>query len=84
MELFTPKEIVEEIRRMADAWHGTQADRLSLSVGFASHSEHPDADIRALQNMADQMMYAEKDRYYNTPGMDRRRTPEPDSAAQKR
>ena len=69
-----PEEILEEINRLSAAWHGKYEEKLSLSIGYASHREHPEADIQSLENLADQMMYREKDRYYSTPGLDRRRT----------
>lgn len=47
--------------------------KLSMSVGFASPREHPEADIHGLEVFADQMMYREKERYYSIPGIDRRR-----------
>ena len=68
-----PEKISETIRRLSGAWHGSSAETLSLSVGYASHSEHPGADVHSLEILADQMMYQEKNRYYNTPGVDRRR-----------
>lgn len=63
-----PQAIAEQIARRAAG-----AEGLSLSVGYAAHSEHPDADIHALEVLADEMMYREKERYYSTPGVDRRR-----------
>ncbi len=68
-----PSEVLAQIMRLSGAWHGAYAESLSLSVGYAAHSEHPDADIHGLERFADQMMYREKNRYYSTPGMDRRR-----------
>ncbi len=68
-----PTDISEQIRRRSVSWRGTYGDKLSLSVGFASHREHPEADIHGLEVFADQMMYREKERYYSIPGIDRRR-----------
>ena len=68
-----PAEIPEQIRRRSASWRGTYGDKLSMSVGFASHREHPEADIHGLEVFADQMMYREKERYYSIPGIDRRR-----------
>ena len=39
-------------------------DGLSLSLGFAVSAEHPQLCLEELVNVADKMMYAEKDRYY--------------------
>ena len=68
-----PAEIPEQIRRRSASWRGTYGDKLSMSVGFASPREHPEADIHGLEVFADQMMYREKERYYSIPGIDRRR-----------
>lgn len=71
-----PEAVREEIGRRAAGWKGSFADRLSISVGYATHSEHPEADIHGLERLADAMMYREKNRYYSTPGIDRRRNPD--------
>ncbi len=68
-----PEDVTEEIRRLSEAWHGKYVDAMSLSVGYASHREHPEANIHGLEKLADEMMYREKNRYYSTPGIDRRR-----------
>ena len=73
----SPEEILEEIDRVSAAWHGNCTEKMSLSVGYASHAEHPDADIHSLEVLADQMMYREKNRYYSSPGTDRRRVSSP-------
>ena len=64
--------MLDEIQRKANAWHGFLADTISLSAGCASRAEYPDADIAELEKIADQRMYAEKARYYETTGKDRR------------
>ena len=64
-----PISVLEKIRNQSEAWEG-----LSLSTGYASHREYPEKDIHGLEVLADQMMYREKKRYYNTPGHDRRKT----------
>lgn len=68
-----PEGIIEQIKGNSASWSGTYGEKLSLSVGFASHKEHPDADIHGLEVLADQMMYREKEQYYSVPGVDRRR-----------
>ena len=64
-----PISVLKEIRNQSEAWEG-----LSMSTGYASHREYPEKDIHGLEVLADQMMYREKKRYYNTPGYDRRKT----------
>ena len=64
-----PISVLEKIRNQSEAWEG-----LSLSTGYASHREYPEKDIHGLEVLADQMMYREKKRYYNTLGHDRRKS----------
>ena len=64
-----PISVLKEIRNQSEAWEG-----LSMSTGYASHREYPEKDIHGLEVLADQMMYREKKRYYNTPGHDRRKS----------
>ena len=68
-----PEQVVAGVKRLSAAWSGKYARELSLSVGYAAHADHPDADIHGLEILADQMMYREKKRYYSAPGVDRRR-----------
>ena len=70
-----PEDVSESIRRLSAVWRGSSAETLSLSVGYALHREHPEADVHGLEILADQMMYREKNRYYSVPGVDRRRNP---------
>lgn len=68
-----PEDIVARINQLSAAWHGPRVEKVSLSVGYASHSQYPEADFHGLEVIADQMMYQEKQNYYRTPGVDRRR-----------
>ena len=68
-----PGELLERIKRESAFWPGAYGETLSLSVGYASHRDHPDADVHGLEVLADQRMYREKARYYRIPGVDRRR-----------
>ena len=69
-----PEAVVNEIGRRAAEWKGSYYLHLSLSVGYATHREHPEADLHGLERLADAMMYREKNRYYSAPGVDRRRS----------
>lgn len=62
-----PEAVVDKIGKRSGAW-----EWLSMSIGYASHREHPEEEIHGLEILADQMMYREKRRYYSTPGHDRR------------
>ncbi len=63
----------ERILEQAAEWHGMYNEKLSFSVGYASHADEPNADIHELEKIADGMMYEAKERYYQTEGVDRRR-----------
>ncbi len=64
--------INKEIQDRAAAWKGKYMDSLAMSVGYAAHRKYPYADIKELCNIADKMMYEEKNRYYKENGFDRR------------
>ena len=40
----SPETIMQEIQRLASAWKGTYSETLSISIGYASHRDHPEAD----------------------------------------
>ncbi len=67
----TLAEIMEKEHTMVDGWKGYSVDQLSVSFGYASHSEFPEQTIGELIKTADKMMYAAKNEYYKT--HDRRR-----------
>ena len=67
-----PDQIRGRIESLTDQWRGQHVERLSLSVGYAAHSEHPELDLHGLEALADQMMYQDKRRYYSIAGNDRR------------
>lgn len=47
---------------------------LSLSSGYAIAEEHPDLSIEELINIADKMMYADKNAHYQNMGHESHRT----------
>jgi len=53
-------------------WQGEKAKEISLSIGYAEKSKMPNASLIDLKKAADKMMYADKDLYYQTKGVDRR------------
>lgn len=67
-----PDQIQSMIGRLTETWRGQHVGQLSLSVGYASHREHPELDLHGLEILADQMMYRDKKRYYSIAGNDRR------------
>jgi len=65
--------IVEKLNTFVKGWKGRYAKELSLSVGYASHSEFPEATMESLIKTADKRMYEAKHAYYVSEGRDRRR-----------
>lgn len=53
-------------------WQGEKVKEISLSIGYAEKRKMPNADLIELKKAADKMMYADKNNYYQTKGVDRR------------
>lgn len=68
-----PESICSEIRSKAAEWHGMYSDKMTMSVGYATHRENISASINELEHIADSRMYEDKERYYRESGLDRRR-----------
>ena len=68
-----PEKIREKMWQKASEWHGMYTDEVSLSVGYASYSNHREATVDDLERIADAEMYAEKEKHYKRKGIDRRR-----------
>ena len=64
--------ILERIRELARDWRGNLINEVSISLGYASHKDHPDATIEELEKLADEAMYKEKEKYYQQPTHNRR------------
>ncbi len=67
----TLAEIKEKLNSETDRWRGDTVETLSVSAGYASHSEFPDMTIEELGKNADKKMYEAKQEYYQK--HDRRR-----------
>ena len=68
-----PEGTLREIRDKSAEWHGSMVEKISMSIGFATHHEAEQASIDDLEHMADKRMYEDKDRYYKESGIDRRK-----------
>ncbi len=68
-----PEELREEIQKKASEWHGVYIDKVTLSVGYATTKEHIEAKVDELERLADADMYMEKEKYYKSMGIERRR-----------
>ena len=51
----------------------SRREGLSLSAGYAMAAEHPDCTIEELVNLADKMMYEDKNAHYRTMSRDSQR-----------
>ncbi|MGN0996768.1 MAG: GGDEF domain-containing protein [Candidatus Ventricola sp.] len=65
--------LCDRLSAEAAAWQGKLVKRLSLAIGYAAASEHPDSGMEELISLADQMMYGQKATYYRCNGRDRRK-----------
>ncbi|MBR4719683.1 MAG: CHASE domain-containing protein [Lachnospiraceae bacterium] len=63
--------ILENVNSIVDGWKGHIVDKMSISIGHASHREFPDMTIEELGKTADKKMYEAKKEYYQK--HDRRR-----------
>jgi diguanylate cyclase (GGDEF)-like protein len=63
------KAIADEIK----AWRGIYSSNLTISIGFASHKDYPDASVDELKKIADKIMYERKTEFYRKNGFERRR-----------
>lgn len=70
---FPAEEIIQVIRKNCSEWTDEFGSDLSMSIGYAKWSEHPDKAIDELISIADEHMYRDKDLYYKTSGKDRRK-----------
>ena len=57
-------EIIENVNSIINGWKGQIVDKISVSIGYASHREFPDRTIDELSRIADIKMYEAKSEYY--------------------
>lgn len=62
----------EYLDKLCGLWSQENSIEVSVSIGFASAAEHPEATIQDLESIADQAMYEDKTRYYSMEKHDRR------------
>lgn len=62
------KDIIEVTRN----WRGTLNDRLTISCGFVQKNEKENMTLHEMAVLADKRMYANKSKYYQRTGTDRR------------
>ena len=63
----------DQIKVRMKSFKGVLVDSLSMSVGYASIRDYPDAGIEELEKIADRQMYEDKSDFYRESGIDRRK-----------
>ncbi len=67
----TLARIMENMNSIMKGWKGQNIDKMSISIGYASHRQFPDMTIEELGKTSDKKMYEAKGEYYKN--HDRRR-----------
>jgi diguanylate cyclase (GGDEF)-like protein len=67
-----PDAVCRDIEEKLDKWHGKYSDKLSISIGYATHVDNENLTIHELEKKADKEMYVAKAKYYEKNGIDRR------------
>ncbi|MBQ3921111.1 MAG: GGDEF domain-containing protein, partial [Firmicutes bacterium] len=49
-----PEDLRKTITAKAGEWHGVYTDEVTLSIGYASHKDNPDAKLEDLERIADE------------------------------
>ncbi|MBR3524868.1 MAG: sensor domain-containing diguanylate cyclase, partial [Lachnospiraceae bacterium] len=65
--------LIEKLHALTKEWKGEGVNELSLSVGYSSYREFPEATMEQLIKTADERMYEQKRAYYQANGYDRRK-----------
>ncbi len=68
-----PEKMRGSIMEKAAEWHGIYTEEITLSIGYAAHRDRPDDSIDTLEHAADADMYAQKEKYYQEHGIERRK-----------
>ncbi|MGN1231584.1 MAG: GGDEF domain-containing protein, partial [Anaerotignum sp.] len=74
-------DVQNALEQAAKNWKGEIVGSLSLSSGYAIAESHPELSIEKIVNLADKMMYANKERYYQQMGLHRHRAAASDGSA---
>ncbi len=62
-----------EFEKVKGEWMGHKIESLSISIGYATAREMPGLSILELSKIADKRMYDNKQEYYRTSGIERRK-----------
>ena len=76
--LYVPEGALEPLKQEFDqavsSWSGASVGNLAVSCGYASAREFPTETVAGLVSISDKRMYEDKDRYYASKGLERRKT----------
>ncbi len=56
--------ILQSLTAAQNAWHGKTVNSLSISSGYVIAEDHPELSVEKMVNLADQMMYTNKELHY--------------------
>lgn len=66
-------DMMQTFEHLTDSWKGTYQCELSISKGIVVCEEHSDLTFDEMKELADQLMYDDKDEYYRRTGKKRRK-----------
>lgn len=61
-------DAIDTFNHLVDNWQGKQVDNLSVAIGVVKGSEHPELSSNELLQLADKLMYEDKEKYYEKNG----------------
>ncbi|MGN0339565.1 MAG: diguanylate cyclase domain-containing protein [Lachnospira sp.] len=65
-------DMVQTFEHITDNWKGTYQCELSMSKGIVVCKEHPELSLEEVKELADKLMYEDKDEFYARTGKKRR------------
>ena len=66
------QDMVQTFEHITDNWKGTYQCELSMSKGIVVCKEHPELSLEEVKELADKLMYEDKDEFYARTGKKRR------------
>ena len=67
-------DMIHTFEHLTEKWEGKCSCRLSISKGVVVCKDHGDLTFDEMKELADRMMYEDKDEYYKHTGRERRKT----------
>ena len=66
------KDMLVTFEHITENWKGTYQSELTISKGIVKCKEHEDMTFEEMKELADKLMYEDKDEYYRHTGKERR------------